>query len=367
MQESVLLGIAAGLAGEARIDFGLVFAIVLGILLLYRWISFLKALAAGVIALLVVSPWFWFVHRVSGSWLPSSGKAESTLITYHAWPERFVAMAIAVAGEAMPWCYAVVSKTTTIIVILSGVAALCVLAARKKYRHAIGRVLFSPHGRLWLACLLALVAVYVCLFNATHFYYRYAAPLSILAIPACAICLAQSHWVRHHLTAVTGMLAIAFTCWSIGSLHTGHIGNSQTIAAGYVHRYFPEAHVGAFQSGVLGFFNRNVENLDGKLNQGALKAMKERRMSDFIDDEHIDVLVDWPSVLNANLPAAYLSGKWQPCPVPVGGGGESICLIRKRTDPEAVTLTKPRRGTWSGMRLSMAQNHLLPSAEKELL
>lgn len=335
VRDTVLLGLAAGFAGEARIDFGFVFAILLVTLLAYRWITLVKALIAGALALLVVSPWFLFVHHVSGSWLPSSGKAESTLVASSTVWHRAGTMAVAVAGQLMPWCYGVVSRTTIIVSAFSTLAAVWFVLARPDVRTQLRELLLSPVCRLWLFCLLSLVPIYLVLFNATHFYYRYVAPLAVLFIPACAILLTQAGWLRRHMPMVTAILCGSFACWTIGALHTGHIGNSQTIAAGYIHRNFSQVHVGSFQSGVVGFFNPNVENLDGKLNQGALQATARHQLPAFIDSEHIDVLVDWRSVMNANLPQDYLQQEWEPCPIPLVGDGESICLVRKGPSPHA--------------------------------
>lgn len=343
VQDMLLLGLAAGCAGEARIDFGLMFAVLLGVLLAYRWVSWGKALGSGAMALLLVSPWFWFVHRVSGSWLPSSGKAESTLVTQHVFAQRAGTMLIAVAGEVMPWCYGVVSHVTVLIAILSAAAIVGLLAYRQDLRQSLRGLLLSRHSMVWLAGLVTLVAIYVALFNATHFYYRYVAPLAVLTVPACAVVLAHSGWVRRHIVTVGLVLAMVFACWAGGSLHTGHLGNSQTISAGYIRKNFPTAHVGSFQSGVVGFFNHNVDNLDGKLNQGALEASARHQLPAFIDSEHINVLVDWPSVVHANLPESYLEQEWMPCPIPMVGDGESICLLRRSV---ADILVTHATGTW---------------------
>ncbi len=327
LRNTLLLGLASGVAGAVRIDFGLVFAVLVLMLLLYRWITIGRAVAAGCIALALVSPWLWFVHRVSGSWLPTSGKAESTLVAGTTLFERLGAMALAVAGECMPWCYAVVSHSAVVVCVVSTFAVLGWFASNSDRRHAINNALRSRLLQIWLLSLFILVPVYVALFNSTHFYYRYLAPLCVATVPVCAITLAQSEWVRHNMRSVTTALCVGFALWAAVALHTGHIGNSQTVAAGYIHRYFAQSHVGSFQSGVVGYFNRNVENLDGKLNQGALQATARHQLPQFIDQEHINVLVDWPSVLYANLPRTYLQREWTACPVPLHS--ESICLIRR--------------------------------------
>jgi hypothetical protein len=99
------LGFAAGIAGLSRIDFGLLLVVLLSFLLIKRIASLLQVLAAGLIALALVSPWFAFVHRVSGDWLPSSGKAESKLFTLHDF-DRILSVFVSSMAHVVPWSYA---------------------------------------------------------------------------------------------------------------------------------------------------------------------------------------------------------------------------------------------------------------------
>jgi hypothetical protein len=100
------------------------------------------------------------------------------------------------------------------------------------------------------------------------------------------------------------------------------------IAAGYIHENYPVERVGSFQSGAIGYFDPNVENLDGKLNQYALAATAANRIGDFIDSERIDVLVDRPAFLIGHLPEDYRNREWQACPRPTPAS-DIMCLIRK--------------------------------------
>lgn len=90
-RDILLFGFAAGIAGLSRIDFGLLFVVLLSFLLIKRIAGLLQVLTAGLIALVMVSPWFVFVHKVSGDWLPSSGRQRAssllcpTPIAYQAW------------------------------------------------------------------------------------------------------------------------------------------------------------------------------------------------------------------------------------------------------------------------------------------
>ncbi len=90
------------------------------------------------------------------------------------------------------------------------------------------------------------------------------------------------------------------------------MGNNLTIAAGFIQKEFsPPLKVGSFQSGVIGYFNPNVVNLDGKVNSHALSYLKENEISRYIDQEGIDVLVDWPSYIFNNIEKNYLDENWR--------------------------------------------------------
>ena len=61
---------------------------------------------------------------------------------------------------------------------------------------------------------------------------------------------------------------------TIGSLHAGRVGNTHAVSAGYIANNFnSQEFIGSFQSGVIGFFNDNVINLDGKLDHKSLRAL----------------------------------------------------------------------------------------------
>ena len=123
------------------------------------------------------------------------------------------------------------------------------------------------------------------------------------------------------------LLVFAFVVSDYFSLHTGHVGSSQYIAAGYVHQFYSGRRVGSFQSGTEGYFNRNVDNLDGKLNAAALRASREHNLSSYIDSANIDVLVDWPGYIHS-LPSSYLNREWRACSHPMPTV-DNICLVRK--------------------------------------
>ena len=323
----LLFGAAAGLAGLARIDFGIFTAFLLGYLLLKRIASLPQVLAAGGVALAIVSPWFLFVHKVTGSWLPTSGKAESSLYSHDF--GRIHAAIMALLASISPWSYAdAESRSTTIFACLSACLVLLLIWRARKSPAS-----FSSFRRLgifkaWLPPLIAFVLIYVIFFFSKWFYTRYFSPLLIVSIPFLAVLFATQRFVRERPQALLLAIACLFCLFDTPSMHSGHVVLDHLMAAGYIHENYPVERVGAFQSGAIGYFDPNVENLDGKLNQHALAAAAANRMGDFIDSERIDVLVDWPGFLIGHLPEDYRNREWQACPQPMPVS-DSMCLIRK--------------------------------------
>ena len=328
-----LLGILGGFAGLARIDFGVPFAILLIFLLYKRIASFVQTLVAGLVALAITSPWFLFVHSASGSWMPSSGHAESRLFTSQDSPRLF-AMAKALLVHTFPWIY---SRLPAKEITLLGAASLLLMAfllyrAKDTRAWLIARggyfAIFAP----WVVGIVFFVVIYAALFSVRTFYVRYISFLFILALPVVALVLAEQPKIAARPAWVITPLIAFFAFYCFTTLHRGYLGNNWLIDAGYIHQYYPNAHVASFQSGTIGYFDRNVENLDGKLNSGALKAITEHRMDSYIDEEKIDVLVEWPSYITDILPTAYIEQKWTPCPHPLPASG-AICLVRKTYSP----------------------------------
>ncbi len=333
-KQAIWLGIAGGFAGEARIDFGIIFAIILTGLMIRRWMSPLKLLLTGAVALIIVSPWFLYLHRVSGSWMPSSGPAESSPLAAGNLMRRVSSMYPAVVGHLFPWVYGVQSSATMLAATICILAVVASLWSKRRANLLPLTDSIRALLLLWAASFAVLIAIYLGIFDSSQFYYRYAAPIVIISVPLLAVALAQVEALRRHSVAFPGFLMLTFLGWAAISLHSGRIGNRQAVIAGYVLQNFPSTHVGAFQSGVVGYFNPNVENLDGKLNGPALAAAKRHQLPQYIDAEQIDVLVDWPDVIRAELPAAYLAAEWHPCSVPMPVD-DALCLARNRTSTAA--------------------------------
>lgn len=337
---AIAIGVLVGLCGLARIDFGLVAALVFGALFLRRRISFARAALAGVIALAITAPWFMWVKSVSGTFMPSSGPAQASLVDWGSAAGRGETMALAVAQNVAPWAPLAYDPWASLAAVaaVAGVLIAGALAGRgPMLRPGAGEGLAA-----WSLGVLVLPFVYVAFFWAAHFYARYTAPIAVLSLLVTAVAAARLPDAvrrRFALAAFVALLGLnAHAAWR--THHSGGISDGHSVAAGYVARHLPkEARVGAFQSGVVGFYNENVINLDGKVNVAALAAMRAKNVEAYLDAAKIDYVIDWQGVIEGLMPRAMASGQWERCPIPVGNK-ETIC-VRRIGAPLAKTAPAP--------------------------
>lgn len=323
---AVLFGVAGGVTGLARIDFGIVFALVLLFMLAKRYASPWQVLVSGGLALLVVSPWFFYVHGVTGGWLPSSGKAEGELITGHKLG-RLLQAGIALLTHLVPPSFASANRTMQIPAAVCLTVLLVWMFTERRTLKAQVTGAFQQTLLPWALGFGGLVVVYPIFFWVVWFYPRYFAPLVVVWIPVLAVFLAVQPLTRRIPVTIALCLLALFCVEDFWSLHLGRIASNHIISAGYVRQFYPTARVGAFQSGAFGFFDPNVVNLDGKMNDDALRADKVHELDTYLDRSGVDVLIDWEPLMRHHLPASYLAAKWQRCPQPMPVP-DSVCFVR---------------------------------------
>lgn len=330
-KQTLLFGGLAGLLGLARIDFGVILAVWLGVMLLRRQMRVWQAGLAGGIALLMVSPWFVYVRAVSGSFWPSSGGAQAALIESGNAELRLRMMGEALLGHFSPWFYLNGGYMALPALLVLAILAIVVWKNNVTRKALSGALNAKTALSSWCMALLPLPVIYAAFFWAVHFYDRYTAPISVVALLLLGLVgeslLAKALNKAQRLALLA--LPLAFFGWAGLSLHSGRIGNTHTVAAGYIQQHFPApVKVGVFQSGVIGYFNTNVINLDGKVNQAALDAAEVGQLGAYLDEQGIDVLIDWPKYIQRALTAEYLEQGWQACPLTVPGGAD-LCYVRE--------------------------------------
>jgi len=97
-----------------------------------------------------------------------------------------------------------------------------------------------------------------------------------------------------------------------------------------------DARIGAFQSGVIVYYtDATVINLDGKVNVDAHRAMTDGQMWNYICEQELDYVVDWPVMIYFLL--MQRSKNWQE------GNLEQITLIDGLINPIQINKVNPER------------------------
>ena len=343
----ILLGALIGITALARIDF-LVVITCWGILRLLkdRRKAVPELASMALVAAIIVAPWFLWVYSQSGHWMPQSGPVESRWMTLADAPDRLASATAAVIQHLVPIVYSTYdlwhnTLKARAFTLFSGVLLVTFLIwARpgRLLREFGGSAEWRSLG-LWLLSICSLVLVYPVIFWATGFYFRYLAPLLVCMLPLLALACARRLGAgTSPVTARTlGLSSLfLFLAAAVFTLHSGRVENPQSITAGYIRSYYPTAKVATFQSGIIGFFNENTRNLDGKMDLAALKARQQGRIEEYIDQIGHEVIVDWGnSYIRRILSSKWLETKWKPCEIDVPDG-RTLCFVRLSPTGKAV-------------------------------
>ncbi len=333
-----IMGALVGLLVLARIDAAFV-ALVLGLNELRRaWprglaITLARGAVLGGTALVVSLPWWLYNTIYFGSPMPTSGTAQQAwglewLRLEHAeWALRLVlfpwlfagahegAIGVDVPVPAEPGHMTMTLMGFLRTAALAGVALVLWQAWRS---GVMRRDLDAASGeerrriertREFAACFLiafaGLVVYYAFSFIAYWFYYRYFAPLALIAFVVAPILAAR--WLvgrpsPRPATIVIAALALQLVALA-GFAWVGRGLGGNTVyhdQVALVRQHVPpEAEVAAGQSGTLGFFRTRVVNTDGKVNREALAY--QDRMWEYLRARDVRWFVDWPFYINKYL------------------------------------------------------------------
>ncbi len=325
------LGALLGLAILTRIDVGFL-AVALALWALVRgWreigaASLMRPIVMALSAAAISLPWWLYNQLVFGSLYPTSGAAQQRWALES---ERLLEGLWALRMVLVPWIFAWDSEALATDLARSAMLAL-----------ALALFLFTPHGSrravaaptsqrtsgfgvALFAAMVGLMIFYVGSFFAYRFYYRYFAPLSLLAGIGVAVVLAE--WAARGAAgsfAATAVVAIIAAGAAVAPLRavSGQLGASshypmvELVAATVP----PGEIVAAGQSGTLGFFRDRVVNVDGKVNRDAIAW--QNRMWIYLDQRGIRWFVDSPWYVERMLGTDPAAHGWQL--VAVAGKGD---------------------------------------------
>lgn len=333
-----IMGALVGLLVLARIDAAFV-ALVLGLNELRRsWPSGLvTTLARGAVlggtALVVSLPWWLYNTIYFGSPMPTSGTAQQAwglewLRLEHAeWALRLVLFPWLFAGAhegAIGMNVPVPAEPGYMTMTLMGFLRTAALAGVglvlwQAWRHGIVRRDFEAatgderrrvrrtleFAACFLIAFAGLVVYYAFSFIAYWFYYRYFAPLALIAFVVVPVVAGRWMTGRPSLRPAAIVIAVlalqsvvlAGFAWVGRGLGGNTVYHDQVAL---VRQHVPrDAEVAAGQSGTLGFFRERVINTDGKVNREALGY--QDRMWEYLRQRDVRWFVDWPFYINKYL------------------------------------------------------------------
>jgi hypothetical protein len=237
---------------------------------------------------------------------------------------------------------------TALAALLLG-AAVAVGLLRSRRPAAEGRTPGRGLGFL-LAVYLALTALGYTFYCPAHWYYsRYLVVAELitliwglvvlreLLLPLCK----RPGWVRL-LPALGLALLVAGQLAVLRGSTLSHLLRSRGELGGFLHGWRSlEGHIdrtatiGAFQAGTFSYFGRlDIVNLDGKVNSEARQALADERLHEYIETRGIDVIIDWPWVLESlcvrHMPPGRLRFR-EIAREPAGGLGFVVYAVERAT------------------------------------
>lgn len=294
-----IFGVLLGLTVLARIDAAIFVAIVLAFEIWHR--RYKTALVAGVMALLVSSPWWIYNLVYFGSIMPTSGQAGQI------WPSQIadsisrliqtldnITLVIGYIPDGFDLFRRLIVGILLSIAIYLTVRGTGIASKFKASTSALAPLaLFSG----------ILIIYYTFFFHFPHFIVRYLQPLRLLWLIVVAIALphlidayAQFKPTRHRVTAG---FALMFVLLSLGFSANRYIAlyhktdRTEFYDMGVWAAEHPSDKIGMLQSGLTSFIAPNVINLDGKVNAEALRAHQEGHLARYIRNEQILYIADW--------------------------------------------------------------------------
>ncbi|MDC0748422.1 hypothetical protein [Polyangium mundeleinium] len=281
---------------------------------------------AGVVMVILTSPWLLRNLVLFGSPMPQSGAAEAVGSLYDAgrmaqWRAVAVSAVVNLAVANLP-----VDSPAWLghIVILLGVPlALAGLVLLWRIEHRASTVL-----RCAVAASLVLVLVYGSAFGAAHMVRRWLAPLVVGGIlGATALAASKRPRALHAFAAFTVLLYVAKLGVEVRRISSGG-GSFRTNTvdlAAFVARQPAGTRIGALQSGLPGWVRPGVVNLDGKMDRRVLAAIRGGNFATWLAASDLDIAVDY-GFFGRDLDPAVLA-RFERC-----AGPADLIVLRRRSE-----------------------------------
>ncbi len=331
--------------------------------------SFGLACVAGLLMVVLLVPWFLFSWKVSHTLLPNS-RAAIKAWTGHVWnPESSAAGNILagikerIAGSIEPlndignllgfWPLAT-PLDGYLRYAGAGVTGLCLLLAVLYVIRHFRSLDWYTLG--WIPVYLAAHTLYYLFFGRIGIRYLYPllVPFIVLMGQVAGGQLQQSmdrYRTRKKLEALICVLMVSLALAGADSYRRGyasdrwhplHPGLYEDLAPWVRQNTPPEARVGSFNAGIMSYFSqRRVLNLDGVMNDSAIRAIQHKELGKYLDEKGVDYLADMDAEIMKFMDGYSGNPDWRKRWVVVdevarsygGGAGKKRLVILGRAIP----------------------------------
>lgn len=310
------LGLLCGFAFLARVDLGMLLPVI-ALDQLWRGRKAGLSSSASRLAVLVACaalpmlPWLVFNVMDSGSILPGGGQAVRFMsLASHPLAARSVEAPpilyyVDMARAALHAVFAVLNGMVPVVAGLAIVGSALTFAPREFLRRLNdARFVF-----VFLALLFVAYAGYI---FGPWFFRRYLAPFMVGYLVLLASALAALEpvikmrwpWLAARRASFAALLVLVWPLYWLAKniafvIEEPVPARHYNVAIWLNQHTRPEAVIGVFQSGIIGYFlERRFHDLDGKVNLEALAALREERIDEYVVEHRIDYVVDFQEVLD---------------------------------------------------------------------
>lgn len=331
-KHSLGLGLLSGLLLLCRLD-SLVILITFYFLLAFsKKLKFTHLVLIIIIALLMYMPWQLYVWDVTGNLLQSSARSQTGLFPFFDLPYKLEQYFASIIQHTTPFLF-----TGNILIWLMFPLGLAYLALVYIYHRKYGSPIVKPESRKVISAIaisfLVLLVIYFFFSSAPHFYIRYSAFIMVLSFALLVVLFGELlKKIRKYIAVLLILILILFGIQSYLYLHSGKSARAFSVRLEFVEKNFSKDNrIAAFQTGILGYFNENVYNLDGKMDNEALRSFSSGGIEKYIDKLNIEVLMEWKDFIPVLFNEEYLEANWKVYADDIGDE-RTICYVRKNEE-----------------------------------
>ncbi|RPI64416.1 MAG: hypothetical protein EHM44_03265 [Ignavibacteriales bacterium] len=291
LSNNILFGFLLGITALARLDF-IIIAVTLILLLMYnKKISFSDLIVISISLTFVLTPWFYYVFSIQNSFIPTSAVIQSGISTSE-FSYRIDQFIFSLLSNFVPFYHAGLTKT----ILFYPIAIVVITIIIKYKRQLLLKYWNNEVLKYWIISISLILVIYLIFASQPYFYFLYISIPSVITLPFFIVLIFEYFEKKSKLINFT-LQTIIIIFFFINIFYYFHI--PKNVAGLAVRPIYIQNHlhmykkIGMAQCGISGFFFDNIINLDGKVNLQALKAIKSNNLYQYINDEKIDVLIEW--------------------------------------------------------------------------